>query len=371
VNTNTTNITALGTRVTNLETFKTNVETFLTAGTSSAPNVKDVNCVSDNLQETFDELPPIGRVRIDLSGTCTGDFTLNRGDVFILGTGAATSEISGSLTLSNANLVTLRAMSINATDKTALSVTNSSSAFLIGAVVTSTSADASINLTTLLVRNSVLAYGFGGSVQVTSAAEGIAIEATNASKVINFNSSATIPSLSVSATATDATALSLNGSSFFSGSGALSDTTFAVTGSGLALGMFNGSRLFVDQPTGQVNFSGAGFRAHNSSLFMNGVNNSEVAKVYNSDVQISGRHLTGNLSLFGGSLLVDENVTRTATTTTYDATVSIIDGANYTGTINSNLDTQVIVDGGLLDHLDNDLTGGQALLNSGAITLID
>jgi hypothetical protein len=180
-------------------------------------------------------------------------------------------------------------------------------------------------------------------------------------------------SLSVSVTTADfGIGVLLNGSSFDSSDDAVSNTNIAISsGSGLALGMFNGSRLFVDQGTGTVSFSGGGLRAHNSSLFMNGVSNSEVANVYNSDVQIADRHLTGDLNLFGGSLLVDGDVTRAVNTVTYDATVAIIDGATYTGTITSNLDTQVIVDGGVLTHLDDDLSGGQALLNSGAITLID
>lgn len=375
VEANTTNISAIDTRVENLETFQTEVNTLLDTGTPDDPFIEDVNCAADDLQESFDELPPSGRVRINLSSTCVGDFTLRRADVQIVGTGAGNSGISGSLTLDKANGTILQSLSVDATDGTALSIINSSSAFLIGARITSTSADAAINLSTILVRNSALAFGIGGSVQVNSAAEGIAIEAIAGSKLVNFNNAFGTNGLSVSVTAADfGIGVSLNGSSFDSNSEAQNNTNIAIAGgtSGLALAMFNGSRLFVDQGTGTVSFSGGGFRAHNSSLFMNGVSNSEVATVYNSDVQISDRNLTGDLTLFGGSLLVDGDVTRDSVNTlTYDSTVSIIDGANYTGTITSNLDTQVIVDGGLLDHLDDDTSGGQVLLNSGAITLID
>jgi hypothetical protein len=373
VDTNTTNIAALGTRADALESFRSEVEIFLTPGTPSEPFVQDVDCFSDDLQEVFDDLPPSGRVQINLSNVCSGDYTLRRGDVYIIGNGAANSSIAGSLTLDKANGTILQSLGINATDATALTITSSSSAFLLGALITSTSADASINLTTVLLRNSALAFGFGGSVQVDSAAEGTAIEATLGSKLVNIGIAGVTNSLSVSVTTADfGIGVLLNGSSFDSSDDAVSNTNIAISsGSGLALGMFNGSRLFVDQGTGTVSFSGGGLRAHNSSLFMNGVSNSEVANVYNSDVQIADRHLTGDLNLFGGSLLVDGDVTRAVNTVTYDATVAIIDGATYTGTITSNLDTQVIVDGGVLTHLDDDLSGGQALLNSGAITLID
>lgn len=364
---------ALATRLTNLESFQADVETFLDQGIPTDPFLVDVNCAVDDLQETFDELPPSGTVEISLTGTCVGEFTLRRGNVTLSGSGPANSEIFGSLTLSHARGVALVSMSINATDGTALTLMDSSGAVIVGSLITSTSSDPSIDLSTVFLRNSGLVIGLAGSVQVNSAAEGIGIEATVGSKVVNFNGP--LPGLSVSVTAaTTGTGLYLNDSSFDSSNGAVNNTTIALVNgtSGLALAMLNGSRMFVDQDSGSVSFTGGGFRAHNSSLYMNGVTNSEVATVYNSDVEINGNNLSGDLTLFGGSLLVSGTVDRSAAnTTTYDSTVSIVDQANYMGTITSNLDTQVIVDGGTLDHLDDDTSGGQALLGFGSITLID
>lgn len=367
---------ALATRVTNLESFQADVEAFLTAGTVSDPFVVDVDCAIDDLQATFEDLPPSGSVLINLTGICVGDYTLRRSNVTLFGSSTANAVITGTLALINARSVVLRNFSVNATDVSALRMIDGAGALIAGALLTSTSFDANVDLSTVFMRNSGLAIGFGGSVQVDSAASGIGIEATVGSKIVNFSSIPAFgPGLSVSVTAAAAgIGLSLNNSSFESNNFAQNNTTFALNSgtTGLALMMLNDSRLFVNQDTGSVSFTGGGFRAHSSSLFMNGVTNSEVATVYNSDVQIGGNSLSGDLTLFGGSLLVGRSVDRSAVnTTTYDSTVSIIDLANYTGTITSNLDTQVIVDAGMLDHLDDDGSGAQALLNSGSITLID
>tara|TARA_R110002072_G_scaffold1598_3_gene13566 strand:+ start:23113 stop:24627 length:1515 start_codon:yes stop_codon:yes gene_type:complete len=373
VDANTADIASLDGRTEDLEDFRVDVENFLSPYTESDPFIIEVDCSVDNLQEVIDDTPR-GTVVINLVGSCFGDYEVRRDGLKIFGQGPSNSTIFGSLTFSGSTDSRIQRIGVTSTDKTALIIRDSSKVEVFLTNVDATSTDPAIDLSAVNVFNSYAVMGLFSNITCSSAANCTGILASIGSEVSN----ATFPSGNLggmivnSAGADEAIALVLFGSSFLSFE-QVGATEFSATGTNasLAIQADHGSRFAVLQAPGQnINVVGD-IEASASSLILSGIiqdGNLYATKIIESDVVLQSTSISNTIDLFGGSLIVAEDVTRTGPINTYNTSILVAREAHLDSPLNANFGSRVTVkDDAMLTGLVLDGTSASQTLNSGVI----
>lgn len=384
VEANTSNITGLTDRVALLEQFQTDVDNFFDPAPASAPTVIEVNCAVDDLQEELDNPKP-GSLTIIYTGPCDGDYVLRRSEVTLQAATFGTDQINGSLNLRGASRTTLLGVTVNSTDKTAINLDDASDATMLfsGAFATSTNSEIE-GFRAINVNDSQLAIGFGSIASCNSATNCIGIIAQLGGTIINIGNSDAGGGTTVTATATDtARAIYLFNGNFISllsnGATNAGTTTFTANGGEDSLAInaiFHSSFGVIEAPGQNVVVNGDIEMWSTAAFFgqMTQDGSQYSTRLSDSSLALINTGLSNEITLYGGGLIVSEDVSQTGGTdlpdvTTNNSNISINRGAVYTGNINANFHSRVTVyEGATLQEVTLDTTSTAQELDTATIT---
>lgn len=370
VDANTSDISALDTRVTDNEDIIDEIIDYVSFNPSSDQFVEQVDCSNgDDLQEAINDAPA-GFVKLEVNGFCEGDFVVQRDGIFLLGTGQANTTISGSLTFSGSVNSKVQQLTITSTDKTALTIRDASVVSVFLTNVDAVSTDPSIEMTAVFILNSNALMGLFSNITCTAVAECTGILASGGSNLSNASFFPAVPGgLVVRSNSDDiATALFIYGSSFISAEQAGSTLLQAIgTNGSRAVDMVNNSRFSVLPISGQIFELVGDFEAGGSAVILSNVaHTSGVIRLFDCTSSLLSDSTTSPITMYGGDMLLEQDITRTAALDAVNANITVIRGATIDGTINATLNTVVsVLDGSDVTTVNADGSSTINLVNGG------
>lgn len=365
----------LNTRLTAAENKLSNIETFINDNFDVGAVTLEANCGNgDSLQEVIDEAPATRSVTVTVIGNCNEDIIINRDGINLIGQGAALSMINGSVVFSGSTNSSVQQLTINTTDKTALDITNSSKVNIFITNVNANTTDANTVLRAVRILDSYAVIGLFSNITCTAIKECVGIGVSLGGNLASAGfAPAGLGGPIVTATADEeAVALQLFANSNFISTEVVGTTRFKATtnasGATIAVEASNGSSFAVIPQAGQNVELEGDLATSAASLVLGDINHiSGDANLFNTDVVLSSDSTNLSLSLSGGSLFVDRDITSSPIEVRH-ANVTIV-GGNLTSTITANNNSLVTVaDNGILDTLVADGTSESRLVNGGTIT---